>query len=301
MAKANGICAALTSASRNWLARSLSAGLRRGDDSLPVIDIQTLNMLAHPKYRPPVATHISVVSPGQAKLAHAWFGMNRHQVHINGALQDDALFAGVAEIDKATVRRDLRISDDARVITLISQLKPMEGRMLPLASALAARLEKDPPAHLVVRLPPRETHGRVDQYKMHFQDRGLGERVSFSRTESVEAVLAVTDTCTTIYSSMAREAVTVGCPGVLAGFLRLGTALAAGPGRFRVLGADFRSVPYPDRRRSQQARIRYGRRQSSRPQDRRIPPAGYGHRGCRCPPTGYQLSHVQTASAYGTV
>ena len=219
MAGCENMAAALISTTRNWHGRAVAAGLLRGNTELPVIDMQTLNQLAHPKYRPAMATHMSALSEGQAEIASDYLGMARDRVVVTGALQDEALVRAVAETDRRAAYRSLRVPAGARVITLVSQLQPMPTRMLPFADAIADYLEDDPRAHLLIRLHPRETGSREEQYRALFEARGLLDRISLSRSEDLEAVLAVSDVCTTIYSNVAREAAAVGLPVVLAGFL----------------------------------------------------------------------------------
>jgi len=215
--------AVFASTSRHWMSRSICAGFLDAQDTIaelspskvespraPLIDVQTMNVLDHPKYKTPMASHLTLID-NQARDIHVRaFDISADRTRLVGAPPNDLIARKISSIDTTSVRHDLNIHPDARVVTLISQLQPMD-RMLQIASPLA-ELMTDSDVVVVIRLHPREGQGRLSAYQTLFDNAGLGTKIRFSRTETPEAILAISDVCVTIYSNMAREAALVGIP-----------------------------------------------------------------------------------------
>ena len=206
------------STTRHWLTRSISAGfLEARNPSVPLIDVQSLNVIRHTKYRSPMSSHATVIDTAAKDLYLDYFNIPEATIALTGALQNDELINSVDDVDVALARKEFGISPDAKVVTIISQLQPLDrmiGILEPI-SKLAAELDN---LHVILRLHPREQLGRKAAYEKRVGHLIRANKLTISTSGSVSKIFAVTDLCTTIYSNMAREAVLLGIPVICAKF-----------------------------------------------------------------------------------
>lgn len=213
------ISGTFASPSRNWLVRTFCAGLLDGNQSdRPVIDIQSMNTLAHPKYRAPMANSFSVIDTTARDIYVNYFEVPEDRIKLIGAPQNDLVLDAAADVDAARIRDELGIDHQSKVILFVSQLQPFE-RMARIAAPLAELTQKHENYHLIVRLHPRETPERMAAYKALIEKSVAPNRVIFSKVEDPVSLLAISDVCVTIYSNMAREAVMLDVPVVIANYL----------------------------------------------------------------------------------
>ena len=213
------ISGTFASPSRNWLVRAFCAGLLDGSQAArPLIDVQSMNTLAHPKYRAPMSSSFSVIDTTARDIYVNYFGIPSDKITLIGAPQNDLVLDAAEDVDTDRIRDELRIDHESKVILFVSQLQPFE-RMARIATPLAQLTKDHEDYHLIVRLHPRETPERMAAYKELIQQSVPPERITYSKTEDPISLLAVSDVCVTIYSNMAREAVMLDVPVVIANYL----------------------------------------------------------------------------------
>ncbi|MBR9824343.1 MAG: hypothetical protein GYB36_00905 [Alphaproteobacteria bacterium] len=215
----------IASTSRQWMTRAICAGLLDGaedrygaEDRLPIIDVQSLNILRHPKYKAPVATHATVIDTAARDIYSNYLGFDEKKVILTGAPQNDNVRLEAELVDGKSLREQLGVRADERTVLLISQLQPM-SRMAMLVEPLANMMENSPNTRLIIRLHPRETTDRESSYRRLLGRQNLADRVIFSRTESPVSILSIADACVTIYSNMAREAALLSKPVIVPRYL----------------------------------------------------------------------------------
>jgi len=202
------------STSRHWMSRAICSGfLEAGEQTEnlnPLVDIQTMNILDHPKYKRPMASHLTVIDRSAKDIHVKGLGFPETAIELVGAPPNDLLSQRVEKVDQQAFRSQLGIADGKSVVTLISQLQPIE-RMLQIAQPLAD-LMKESDITVIIRLHPREDDGRAESYRALFSELGLEDRLILSLTETPEQILSISNVCVTIYSNMAREAALLGIP-----------------------------------------------------------------------------------------
>jgi len=209
----------LASTSRNTLVRSVCAGILDSKQKYkPLIDVQSLNVLGHPKYRRPMANHCSVIDNSAKKIYQNYLGVPESQIHVVGAPQNDNMQKLLRLVDNTKIKERLGIDTNQKVILLISQLQPFE-RMSLIAKPLGEMLKANPNLTLIVRLHPREISDRKAAYKDLLDQYARNGQLVFSRNEAKTDILAISDVCVTIYSNMAREAAIAGKTVILANFI----------------------------------------------------------------------------------
>jgi CDP-glycerol glycerophosphotransferase (TagB/SpsB family) len=210
--------AVVASPTRHWLTRSICAGILDGSaDTVPVLDVQSLNILQHPKYRTPVATHCSVIDTAARDIYTRHFHFPTDRVHLVGAPQNDHIKLEAEQVDQAKLTHNLGIPPESKIIVLISQLQPM-ARMAKLVAPVADILKNDPELRLIIRLHPRETSDRRAAYTRMLAACGALDKTIFSQAENAISILCLADVCLTIYSNMAREAALMGKPVIVTRF-----------------------------------------------------------------------------------
>lgn len=241
---------AMASTSRHWLTRMFCCGLLDGQDTLarqaanemalissdieadseaveiardedillpaqkraafPIIDVQTLNSIEHPKYRAPMATHAAVIDKRQASLMADYLGYPEDKIFLSGAPQNDSIRSDVASTDTKRHKIMMGIPESGRIVTVVSQLQPMD-RMAKIVRPIAEYVAKTENAYLTIRMHPREGADRVQSYKEILSDIP-SDKIYFSTREASYEIIAVSDVCVTIYSNMAREMAMMGVP-----------------------------------------------------------------------------------------
>ncbi len=209
----------LAVSSGHWLVRSVCAGVRdAANPKILVIDVQTLNILEHPKYRRPLADHMTVIDGRTQAIYASYFGVPKKSISVVGAPQNDKLQQEVKARGKFAIRKRLGINTGKTVIVLISQLQPLE-RMRRIIEPLGELLRDNQNFELVIRMHRRETHERQQYYADILKAFIPVNSIRFSVEDSAIDVLAVADLCVTIYSNMAREAAIVGIPVITVNYL----------------------------------------------------------------------------------
>ena len=205
--------------SRHWLIRSVCAGILDGPQgNRPLIDVQSLNILRHPKYRRPMANHCTVIDKTAQNIYHEYFGLPESQLSVVGAPQNDNLQRNLGLLDRSLIAARLGVSQRKKTIVFISQLQPFE-RMRRIISPLGELLRENEDLQLIIRMHPRETMERRLNYKeelSHYVDK---KRIHLSIDDPAIEILKIADVCVTIYSNMAREAAIAGVPVITVNYL----------------------------------------------------------------------------------
>jgi len=205
--------------SRHWLIRSVCAGLLDGSQgSQPLIDVQSLNILKHPKYRRPMANHCTVIDKTAQTIYRDYLGIPESQISVVGAPQNDNLQRNLGVLDKGVVMERMGLSEKKKTVVLISQLQPFE-RMRRIIAPLGELLRDNANLQLVIRMHPRETMERQLKYREELSQYVEKKRINLSIDEPAIEVLKIADVCVTIYSNMAREAAIAGIPVITVNYL----------------------------------------------------------------------------------
>lgn len=214
-----GVSGVLASPSRQILVRALCAGLLDYNESnVPVIDVQSMNILPHPKYVSPMATDVAVIDSTAFEIYKTHFGISADKIHVVGNASNDILRQTFRASDAEASRARIGVSADTPVVLFISQLQPIE-RMLDIVEPLAQSISECPSGHLIIRLHPRETDERIEAYREVVVRHLSADQFSFSgKDEAPIEILSVSDLCVTIYSNMAREAAVLGKPVIVADY-----------------------------------------------------------------------------------
>lgn len=205
--------------SRHWLIRSVCAGILDGPQgSRPLIDVQSLNILRHPKYRRPMSNHCTVIDMTARNIYRDYFGIPETQISVVGAPQNDSLQRNLAQLDRSLIAARMNIFAHKKTVVFVSQLQPFE-RMRRIIEPLGALLRENDELQLVIRMHPRETVERQLNYRealSHYVD---DKRINISIDEPAIEILKIADVCVTIYSNMAREAAIAGIPVITVNYL----------------------------------------------------------------------------------
>ena len=107
---------------RHWLIRSVCAGILDGPQGgQPLIDVQSMNILRHPKYRNPMANHCSVIDNTAQNIYRDYFGIPDSQISVVGAPQNDSLQRNLAMLDRRLIAERMNVHPGKKTIVLISQ------------------------------------------------------------------------------------------------------------------------------------------------------------------------------------
>lgn len=214
----SGCDLAMTCPGRNWLVRASASGFLAASQRGPLVDVQALNVLAHPKYVAPLSDYACVIDTMSAELYETALGYPADSIRITGSPRNDKQRDAVSSHGRDDVAAAAGLDPSCtRRVLLASQLQPFE-RMAQLASPLANLLAKDSSIELIIKMHPREGVARAEAYRAIFAEAGVEERVAIIDALSPSQVIAASDVCVTIYSNMAREAAVAGRDVVLALF-----------------------------------------------------------------------------------
>jgi len=205
--------------SRHWLIRSVCAGVLDGSQGgRPLVDVQSLNILKHPKYRRPMANHATVIDHTAKNIYTSYFGLSNTDVSVVGAPQNDSLLRSLSELSREDILERFGIAPESQTIVLISQLQPFE-RMKRIVEPIGQLLKDHEGVELIIRMHPRETMERRVAYRQALQKYIERSKIHFSINDNALEVLKVADVCVTIYSNMAREAAIAGIPVITVNYL----------------------------------------------------------------------------------
>lgn len=209
---------AISCPGRHWLVRAAADGFTSAENRGPLIDVQALNVLDHPKYLPPIADRATAIDTTSLAIYSQALGFPANAIVITGTPRNDALRDTVGGLDRSAIAQAHGMNSQCRKrILLASQLQPFH-RMAAIAEPLAELLSSNPDVELIVKMHPREEGARVAAYRAIFEAAGVAERVVIDAKMTPQDAIAASDVCVTIYSNMAREAAIAGREVVIALF-----------------------------------------------------------------------------------
>jgi CDP-glycerol glycerophosphotransferase (TagB/SpsB family) len=186
-------------------------------NNIPVVDIQALNVLRHPKYKAPVADRATVIDHLSAEIYTDYLGYPADRICITGSPRIDQIRAGTLATNVPEALHSLGIADNRQPrILFASQLQPIERCESILRQLCTVSRETGSP--VIVKLHPREGDSRMQAYRRLIEREGAADGIHIVGRVPIQKVLAISHVVVTMFSNVAREALLVGKHVIVANY-----------------------------------------------------------------------------------
>lgn len=185
--------------------------------AIPTIDVQSLNVLEHPKYKSPVADKATVIDQMSLEVYRDYLNYPEQDIFITGTPRVDEIRASTMSLSVEGLRRKFDLPDNDRpTLMFASQLQPLE-RCLSILTEMCA-VSKDCGASLIIKLHPREGISRRQAYEGLIERGGVKNQTAILGPVPIQEVLAVSQVVVTMFSNVAREALLAGREVIIANY-----------------------------------------------------------------------------------
>lgn len=187
------------------------------EQGIATIDVQALNVHAHPKYRAPITSFATAIDDVAADILTNYFHYPADKIKVLGSPNYDQLVRKVNQVDRDQVRAKLGLANISKnAILFASQLQPIERCESIIKQLITVSLETG--CNLIIKPHPREEDNRIWLYKELIQEFGDTSTMRIAQGCDAYEVIALTNVTVTMFSNVAREAFLCGHKVVVANY-----------------------------------------------------------------------------------
>lgn len=204
-----GYSGVITSPGRLSTARLITVLAR--EQGVPVLDVQAVFSSTHPRYLRSLANAYLTINNEQNDMYVRMFGLQDQTVQRVGSLMVHQGMQRFDEYDREQIRRELKISEETKLIVFASQ----NGIQRTNSASIQALLEALKPFtkyKLLIKCHPKENAAIVARYVAIIKEHSAGDMAKVIVNHDIYAILSAADLVVTQFSNVGLEAAAVGKP-----------------------------------------------------------------------------------------
>ena len=173
---------------------------------IPITEVQSVDILRHPRYKKPIADHFTVIDGAAASTFEEYFKIPANTITVTGSPRTDIM----AHPDRVSICRDLL---DARglapqpAVRVLFTTRTGEFELNLETLRIVARIcAGSPGAQLIVKTHPREEPIRLAAYAEVLNTAGVGGTHNVLSEGSAETLVQLSDCVVSFPSNVVRDA-----------------------------------------------------------------------------------------------